>query len=338
MALRDNRLVRRAIQITAASTAAIVTTAVLVAVYVTVGVPSLRQAFLATVGMSTVGAVTVAVWMHWDHPDVLKIDFKGQIRRRSPGFDGLAADSVVDAIESADKTDGTEALLLEISSPGGAVTPSADIYRALSDFDGPKVAVVEDVCASGAYMAAAACDRIYAREDATIGSIGVIGSRVNASELADDLGLEYEGFTAGEYKDAGHPLKEPREEERDYIQGLIDGHYDRFVERVAASRHDLDAEDVHELEARVFDGPEALDLGLIDSIGDEDDAKEYLLDELSHAPESEDDLNIKRSRSIGSSPFSPAAAVERTAYAFGSGLGSSIETSADRLLNGRQFR
>lgn len=338
MVLTEHRLVRRAIQVTAAVSAAVVTTVALVAVYLTIGVPSLRQMFLASGGAFTVAVVTAAVWLHWSHPDVLKIDFKGQIRRRSPGFDGLGADSVVDAIESADGADGTGALLLEISSPGGAVTPSADIYRALEDFDGPKVAVVEDVCASGAYMAAAACDRIYAREDATIGSIGVIGSQVNASDLADDLGIEYEGFTAGEYKDAGHPLKEPSDDERDYIQGLIDGHYDRFVDRVAASRSDLDAEAVHDLEARVFDGPEALELGLIDAIGDEDDAKEYLLDELDRAPKTEEGLNIKRSRSVGRSPFSPAAAVERTAYAFGRGLGSSIEASADQLLNGRRFR
>lgn len=338
MSLREHRLVRRGIQVVAAATASAATAVSLIAIYVTIGVPSLRQVLLATMALFVVAGVTLAVWEHWDHPDVLKIEFKGQIRRRSPGFDGIGADSIVDAVESADGSEGTAALLLEMSSPGGAVVPSADIYRALEDFDGPKVAVVEDVCASGAYLAAAACDRIYAREDATVGSIGVIASQVNASELAEELGLEYEGFTAGEYKDAGHPLKEPSDDDRDYIQGLIDAHYDRFVDRVAASRDALDPEEIEALEARVFDGPEALERGLIDAIGDEDDAKEYLLGEIEHAPESEDDLNVKRSRSVGGSPFSTAAAVERTAYAFGRGLGASLETTADRLLNARRFR
>ena len=338
MSLRNHRVVRKILQAGAAGAAASLTAVALYTAYAVFGVPSLREVLVASVGGFVVLVAAVAAWEHWNASDVLKLEFKGAITRRAAPFDDkLGADGIVDDIEDVADEDGTEALLLEVSSPGGEVVPSADIYHAIDEFDGPSVAVVEDVCASGAYLAAAACDRIVAREDSTVGSIGVIASQVNASELAEEVGIDYEGFTAGEYKDAGHPLKEPSEQEREYIQGLIDGHYDRFVSRVAEQRG-LDEAAVRDLEARVFDGPGAIERGLVDEIGDEDDAKAYLLDELEHAPVEVDDLRVQESRSSAPSPFSPAAAVERAAYAFGRGLGASIEASVETLLSGRRFR
>lgn len=337
MKLIQHRHVQRAVRVAAAVGAGAVTLLTLVGIYSHFGLPSGRQLILGSVATIIVGAVSGAVWGRWGRPDVLKVGLSGGITRSAHGLDDrVGASQFVETVEDAGD-DGPGALLLEVSSPGGEVTPSADIYHALRDFDGPAVAVVEDVCASGAYLAAAACDRIYAREDSTVGSIGVVGSQVNASDLADEIGIDYEGFTAGEYKDTGHPLKEPSESERSYIQGLINAHYDRFVERVAESRS-LDEAAVRGMEARVFDGPDAIEFGLVDAIGDEDDAKEWLLEELDDAPSDHEDLQVEDSTSPAAPAlFSPTAAAERVAYAFGRGLGTSIEVSADRLL-GRRFR
>jgi len=83
------------------------------------------------------------------------------------------------------------------------VVPSDDIRLAAERFDGPTVAYATDVCASGGYWIASGCDELWAREGSIVGSIGVIGSRVNASALAEKVGLSYERFAAGDYKDAG---------------------------------------------------------------------------------------------------------------------------------------
>jgi len=189
------------------------------------------------------------------------------------------ADDIVEQIEQADDDGASEALVVKLNTPGGEVVPSDDIRRAAADFDGPTVAYATDTCASGGYWIASGCDRIFAREGSIVGSIGVIGSRVNASELAEKVGLKYERLAAGEYKDAGTPLKEMDDDERDYLQGLIDGYYDEFVERVVEGR-ELEEEEIRDTEARVYLGEDARELGLVDELGTEDAVTEYLEKEL----------------------------------------------------------
>ena len=174
---------------------------------------------------------------------------------------GAGADDVVDLIEAADEDDHAKALLVKLDTPGGAVVPSDDIRLAAAAFDGPTVAYTTDVCASGGYWIASGCDELWARDASIVGSIGVIGSRPNVSELADQLGVSYERFAAGKYKDAGQPLKEMSDDERAYLQRIVDDYYDNFVDRVAEGR-DMDPAAIRETEARVYLGEEALDLGL----------------------------------------------------------------------------
>ena len=199
------------------------------------------------------------------------------------GMLGIRADEVVEQIEAADNDPAVDALLVRLNTPGGEVVPSEEICAAAASFDGPTVAEATDVCASGGYWIASGCDELWAREASLVGSIGVIGSRPNVAGLADRLGVSYERLVAGQYKDAGNPLKEPTEAEREYLQGLIDGFYDDFVERVAAGR-DLDAEAVRETEARVYLGGEAADYGLVDEVGTRDDVEDRLADYIGVEP------------------------------------------------------
>jgi protease-4 len=183
----------------------------------------------------------------------------------SPG-----ADAIVDRIEAADEDDVVEGLVLHLNTPGGEIVPSDDIRLAAAEFDGPVIAYTTDVCASGGYWIASACDELWAREASVVGSIGVRGSRVTAAELLEKVGLSYEQFTAGEYKEAGVPLEEIEEDEREYLQGLIDGFYDVFVETVAEGRG-MEPEFVRETEARVYLGRDAVENGLVDELGTRED-------------------------------------------------------------------
>jgi protease-4 len=229
------------------------------------------------------------------------------------GGGGTPADDIVEQIERADEDENARALLLKLNTPGGAVVPSDDIRLAATEFDGPTVAYATDTCASGGYWIASGCDELWARRLSIVGSIGVISSRVNAADLADRLGIDYEQFTAGRFKDAGTPLKEFDDEEREYLQGLTDDFYDNFVERVADG-WDLDTGDVRDTEARVYLGEEALERGLVDGLGRREDIEAKLEDELGEAAtvetfEPEQGLTDRIS-----------AGGVRFAYAFGAGV------------------
>ena len=262
--------------------------------------------------------------------NVAEVTVEGPITRdggsgspvRSPT--GTGADDVVEQIERADEDDGAAALLLKLNTPGGQIVPSEDIRLAARAFDGPTVAYATDVCASGGYDIAAGCDELWAREGSIVGSIGVIGSRVNAKELADELGLSYEQFTAGEYKDAGVPLKDIEEHERESLQGIVDDYYDQFVETVAEGR-EMDPEELRETEARIFLGSEAHERGLVDELGTREDVEDRLEDEIGEpvtVTEFEPDRGLAGKLRGGA---------QSVAFALGAGVASAFEGDVDGL-------
>lgn len=251
--------------------------------------------------------------------NVAKVTVSGPIQRtrsrRSPvsGRNACLADEAVEQIEAADDDEAVEALLLELNTPGGKVLPSDDIRRAAVDFDGPTIAYATDMCASGGYWIASGCDELWARDASLVGSIGVVGSRPNAAGLADKLGLSYEQFTAGEYKDAGVPLREIEDDEREYLQNIVDGYYEQFVETVSDGR-DMDPQDIRETEARIYLGSDAAEIGLVDQLGTESDVEDRIGDLIAadvETHEFEPDRSFAERLGLGA---------ERVAFAAGSGV------------------
>jgi protease-4 len=238
-------------------------------------------------------------------------DGGGGVPISTPGSPG--ADDVVELIEQADADDSAEALVLRLNTPGGAVVPSDDVRLAAAAFDGPTVAYATDVCASGGYWIASGCDELWAREGSVVGSIGVRGSRMTAADLLEKAGLEYEQLTAGEYKEAGVPFTELADDEREYLQGLVDDYYDQFVETVAEGRG-ADPDALRETEAKVFLGERALELGLVDDLGTREDVEERLEELLGTDVET-----TELEPSVGVTERLRGGA-ERVAYAFGAGI------------------
>ncbi len=235
-----------------------------------------------------------------------------------PSTPGPGADDVVEQIERADEDDAAEALLLKLNTPGGEVLPSDDIREAATAFDGPTLAYATDLCASGGMWIASGCDELWARDASLVGSIGVRFSQTRFDELADEQGISYERIVSGAYKDSlGAPFKPLEEREREYLQGLSDAWYDNFVERVAEGR-DMDEAAVRDTEARVYLGEDAVEMGMVDALGDreavEDRAEELLGAETDvETFEPEQGLTDK----LGSG----AATI---AYAFGAGVASVV--------------
>jgi protease-4 len=279
---------------------------------------------VALVGLRVGGRLARAVAAPYN---VAEVSVEGPITRDRASssalrpIPGASADDVVEQIERADEDGSVAALVVRLNTPGGAPVPSEDIRRAAAEFDGPTVAYATDVCASGGYLVAAGCDRIVARRGSVVGSIGVLGSTVNASDLAERVGLSYEQFVAGEYKDAGVPLKDLDADERTYLQGLVDDHYAQFVARVAEGRG-LDPRAIRATEARVYLGEGAEPLGLVDDLGDRDTVEAYLAEELREGVEIRE---FEPARGLGGRLRRGAAAA---AYAVGTGV-------ADRIAGDR---
>ncbi len=255
--------------------------------------------------------------------NVAEVAVTGPITRQTSGGgigsrpNNTGADEIVEQIDRANQDSSAQALLVRLNTPGGEIVPSEDIKLAAERFEGPTIAYATDTCASGGYEIASGCDEIWARKGSIVGSIGVIGSRVTAADLADKLGLEYEQLTAGEYKDAGVPLKDLEEDERAYLQGLIDDFYDQFVDNVA-ERREMDRTEIEETEARVFLGTEAAENGLVDELGtrrDVENALEQRLGQEVVVREFEPEYGLAGRLNLGA---------QRCAYAFGAGIAGSV--------------
>ena len=201
------------------------------------------------------------------------IHVEGIIAGSGSSFDGIVTpEDMIYQLREAERDDSVKAVLLRVDSPGGTVAASQEIATELARFEKPVVVSVADIGASGAYMIASQCDEIIASPTSAVGSIGVISEIPNVAGLLDKLGVEFTVLTAGEYKDVGSPYRSLTTTETDLIQQQVDIAYDEFIAIVAEGR-DLPEDKVRELATGwVFSGREALELGLIDSLGTYTDA------------------------------------------------------------------
>jgi len=197
------------------------------------------------------------------------------MREVSGGLLGRPSDPIAEAltcIQDATVDEEVRAIILEIDSPGGEVTASDQIYRALMRFKearkGRKViALLGDVAASGGYYIAVAADYIVAHPTTLTGSIGVLISTLNVKELADKIGIRDVTVKSGENKDMLNPFREVREGELKLLQEAVDEMHGRFVSLVARGRGLSEAEVREVADGRILTARQALDVKLVDQIG-----------------------------------------------------------------------
>ena len=177
-------------------------------------------------------------------------------------------------LENVARNKRYRALLVDIDSPGGSAAGSEVLYRGLRRVadSKPVYAYVRGMGASGGYYVACAATRVFALPTALVGSIGVIYLRPVLEQLLEKMGVEFSIFKGGRLKDMSGFWRSPTPEESEKFQGLIDEIYDNFVSVVARSRS-LEDSAVRELATgEVMTAVRAVDLGLIDQIGDFEDA------------------------------------------------------------------
>jgi protease-4 len=167
------------------------------------------------------------------------------------------------------------ALLLRIDSPGGTVGDSQEIYEALKKL-GETVKIVAsfgNISASGGVYIGMGANHIVANPGTITGSIGVILRGNNLERLLEKIGVSFKVIKSGPYKDILAFDRELQPEEQTILQTLIDNSYQQFIETVALSRK-LSLDKVRSFaDGRIFTGHQALELGVVDRLGTEEDAR-----------------------------------------------------------------
>lgn len=181
---------------------------------------------------------------------------------------------IINELRDFSEDSDIKAIVVRIDSPGGAVGPSQEIYRAIEKTRQNKkvIASLGSVAASGGYYAACIADGIMANHGTITGSIGVIMGFTNFKKIMDKIGLIPVVFKSGDMKDVGSPARDMTDQEKKFLQDFVSKIHLQFVTDVAKGRK-LDANYIKTLaDGRIFTGQESIELKLVDKLGNLDDA------------------------------------------------------------------
>jgi protease-4 len=203
-------------------------------------------------------------------PHTALVDVRGEI---APDTEA-SAELLIGALRQAFEDHGAQAVVLRINSPGGSPVQAGivnDEIRRLKAKHHKKVyAVVEEICASGAYYIAVAADEIYVDKASLVGSIGVLMDGFGFAGLMDKLGVERRLLTAGENKGMLDPFSPQNERHKAYAQAMIDQIHQQFIGVVKAGRGARLKETPEMFSGLFWNGEDAVRLGLADSFGNLD--------------------------------------------------------------------
>lgn len=213
------------------------------------------------------------------------------LKEEKPGFvssvkkvglvkvEGVILDSkeIIEHLHQLRDNEAVPAILLRIDSPGGGVGPSQEIYKEILKLREKKKVVVSmgSLAASGGYYIASAADWIVANPGTLTGSIGVILQGMNMEELFKKIGVRTVVIKSGKYKDIFSPDREMTEDEKKLLQGMIDEVYEQFLDAIVQGRKNINKETLRSIaDGRVFTGSQAKEYGLVDELGNFQDALE----------------------------------------------------------------
>lgn len=180
----------------------------------------------------------------------------------------------IDEIKEYVKDPSVKAIVLRVDSPGGGVAPSQEIYEEVKKAVAKKKIVVSmgSLAASGGYYISAPASRIVANPGTLTGSIGVIMEIPNLEGLMNKVGVKTEVIKSGRHKDIASVFRGIGREEREILQGVLDDVHDQFIKAVAEGRKMLPDQVRKLADGRIFTGKQAVGMGLVDELGNLEDA------------------------------------------------------------------
>lgn len=191
--------------------------------------------------------------------------------------DGITAKNILKQIKEIKKDDQVKAVVFRVNSPGGSADASEEIWHGVKDMQAkglPVVVSMSDLAASGGYYISCAADYIYAEPTTLTGSIGIFGTIPNVKKLRDKIGLDMDevGTHRHSAMESSMLMNGMNSEEQAMMQAMIERGYDLFTSRCADGRK-MSQDDIKKIaEGRVWLGKDALEIGLVDSLGNIDDA------------------------------------------------------------------
>ena len=267
------------------------------------------------------------VWMAWADrtgpttphgPHTALVELRGEISVDSEA----SAEKVLAGLRNAFEDSSAKAVVLRINSPGGSPVQAGilnDEIRRLKARHQKKVyAVVEEICASGAYYVAVAADEIFVDKASIIGSIGVIMDGFGFTGTMDRLGVERRVIAAGDNKAMLDPFSEENPRHKAYAQALIDQVHQQFIQAVRQGRGNRLKESGDTFSGLVWNGEQAVKFGLVDRLGNLD----FVAREV-----------VKAEEIIDYTPQENVA--ERLAKRFGAAVGAGVVRAAGGLTGWR---
>ena len=188
-----------------------------------------------------------------------------------------SSDDILKKLQRVEEDKSIKALVLRVNSPGGAVGASQEIYDELlkirNEYKKPVVVSMGNVAASGGLYISLPANVIFAEGGTITGSIGVIIQKLDVQKLADKIGVKMEVVKTGKFKDILNPFREMTEEERKYLLELERNVLEQFKEAVVINRKGKLKVDINTIaDGRIFSGKQALQIGLVDKLGNLEDA------------------------------------------------------------------
>ena len=188
------------------------------------------------------------------------------------GKEGIVDTEVIKIVKKIHKDDAIKAVVLRVNSPGGSANASEQIWHAVQTLQEkglPVVVSMGDYAASGGYYISCCADYIYAEPTTLTGSIGIFGTVPNVSKLMDKIGLDIDGISTNKHSDltVNALYKGMNKQEFALMQSMVERGYDLFTKRCADGRG-VSQEDIKKVgEGRVWLGKDALEIGLVDELG-----------------------------------------------------------------------
>jgi protease-4 len=260
------------------------------------------------------GFAVALAWLAWtsrstpgpsNTPHTALVEVRGEVAAESEA----SAEALVSALKAAFEDAGAQAVVLRINSPGGSPVQAGIVYdeiQRLKAKHGKKVyAVVEEMCASGAYYIAVAADEIYVDKASIVGSIGVLMDGFGVTGLMDKIGVERRLITAGENKAMLDPFSPANPKHTQYAKAMIEQIHGQFIAVVRQGRGTRLKETPDTFSGLFWNGEEAIRLGLADHTGNLD----YVAREV-----------VKAEEVVDYTPRDNVA--ERLAKRFGAGVGA----------------
>jgi len=228
----------------------------------------------------TISLITVAIIVYLSFENQEKSSSNDYIANYNISGLLISADEIIEDLEELKSNNKVNSIIISVDSPGGTTVSAEEIYLKLKEVSlaKPTAIVMRNIATSGAYLLSLGGDVIFSRENTITGSIGVLLQWARIDEALSKLGIEVNEIKSGKLKAEPDFFGEIDEAAQQVTKEIIDETFDWFL-RIVKVERDLNPREIMKIsDGRIFTGRQAIELNLVDEIGDKNDAKRWLIE------------------------------------------------------------